>query len=236
MIREHELTAQIQAAQANVQAADELVRRYLPFIQSETAKFLRHPVEEGDDELSVALFAFYQAVIAYRETRGAFLPFAAKVIYRRLVDFSRQERRHRPVISLETATDSFGRDPLVSPGDPVGELTERTAARQEISSFASQLADFGVSLADVADSCPKQARTLSACHRALAYAKTHPALLEALLHTKKLPLAALASGAGVDRKTLERHRRYLVAILLAYTNGFTIIRGHLSQVAPPQEV
>ena len=47
---------------------------------------------------------------------------------------------------------------------------------------------------------------------------------------KKLPLSRLALGAGVEKKTLERHRNYLVAILLAYTNGYEIIRGHLSRI------
>ena len=42
-------------------------------------------------------------------------------------------------------------------------------------------------------------------------------------------------GANVDRKTLERHRRYLVAILLAYTNGFEIIRGHLKMIKRKEE-
>jgi len=40
----------------------------------------------------------------------------------------------------------------------------------------------------------------------------------------------LAEKTGVDRKTLERHRKYLVAVLLAYTNGFEIIRDHLYQL------
>ena len=43
-------------------------------------------------------------------------------------------------------------------------------------------------------------------------------------------MAELAAGSGVEKKTLERHRKYLVAILLAFTNGYTIIRGHLCQV------
>ena len=46
----------------------------------------------------------------------------------------------------------------------------------------------------------------------------------------KLPIAELASGAGAERKTLERHRKYMVALLLIYTNGYEIIRGHLKQV------
>ena len=36
-----------------------------------------------------------------------------------------------------------------------------------------------------------------------------------------------------DKKTMERHRKYLVALLLAFTNGFEIIRGHLRQMARP---
>ena len=89
---------------------------------------------------------------------------------------------------------------------------------------------FGVSLSDVADNCPKQQRTLLACRKALAYARENSWLLEELVHGKKLPLAKLSDGSGVERKTLERHRKYLVALLLIYTNGYEIIRGHLAQV------
>ena len=51
-----------------------------------------------------------------------------------------------------------------------------------------------------------------------------------LTDTGKLPVKELADASGVERKTIERHRRYIVAMLLAYTNGFDIIRGHLNQV------
>ena len=46
-------------------------------------------------------------------------------------------------------------------------------------------------------------------------------------------MSDLARGSGVDRKTLERHRRYLVALLVAYTNGYEIIRGHLCRIVSP---
>ena len=46
------------------------------------------------------------------------------------------------------------------------------------------------------------------------------------------PWVRLAAGSGTDKKTMERHRKYLVAILLAFTNGYEIIRGHLCQIAP----
>ena len=46
----------------------------------------------------------------------------------------------------------------------------------------------------------------------------------------------LSSLSQVEVKTMERHRSYLVAILLAFTNGYEIIRGHLYHLTRPQEV
>ena len=57
-------------------------------------------------------------------------------------------------------------------------------------------------------------------------------LLKRVEDTGKLPMGELSAGSGTDKKTMERHRKYLVAILLAFTNGYEIIRGHLCQVGP----
>ena len=86
---------------------------------------------------------------------------------------------------------------------------------------------FGISFSDVADNCPRQERTLRACQKVLTSARRHPEYLDELVQTKKLPITALSNLSGVDKKTLERHRKYLIAVLLAFTNGYEIIRGHL---------
>ena len=92
------------------------------------------------------------------------------------------------------------------------------------------MAQFDVSFSDVADNCPRQERTLEACAKAIRYAGENKRLLDELLRTKKLPLAQLVQGSGVERKTLERHRKYILAMLLIQTNGYEIIRGHLYHV------
>ena len=92
---EYEIIRSVAAAQKDTQAADELVRQYLPFIKAETAKFLRRsPVEGQDDELGVAMFAFYEAAMSYQSGRGAFLKLAAAAIRNRLIDYQRKELRH----------------------------------------------------------------------------------------------------------------------------------------------
>ena len=90
--------------------------------------------------------------------------------------------------------------------------------------------EFGLRLEDVAENCPKQQRTLEACRNVLRYARETEGILEEFLRTKRLPITQLSAGSGVEKKTLERHRKYLAALLLIYSNGYEMIRGHLKQV------
>ena len=85
-------------------------------------------------------------------------------------------------------------------------------------------------MTDIAENAPKQGRTLTICQKAIAYARNHPEILEDFLRTRRVPLAKLAEGADLERKALERHREYLVAVLLICTNGYEILRGHIMQV------
>ncbi|NMD37074.1 MAG: RNA polymerase subunit sigma [Christensenellaceae bacterium] len=235
MKQESDIILQVYAAKTDNEAADRLIDKYLPFIKAETAKFTGViPVEGRDDMLSIAMFAFHQAVRLYEKNKGAFLSYAAKAIRNRLIDNSRKEQRHKGTVSLEEPVG--GEDGITllekldSGHDEINMRTQRVAAREEIIKFSNELSKYGLSLTDIADNCPKQERTLVACHKVLAYAKAHPELLNVLTEKKRLPMSQLASGSGVHFKTLERHRSYLVAILLAYTNGFEIIRGHLRQL------
>lgn len=234
MNNEHKIVQQVYAAKEDVQAADRLIGTYLPFIKTETAKFLKRPPIEGhDDELSIAMIAFHEAIGGYSRTRGAFLKYAAMLIRSRLIDYSRREQRHSRVISLDAPAreenTTLG-EVLVGERDPHEETASRDATRAEIEELTRQMKEFGVDLSDVADNCPKQQRTMDACRKALQYARENPELLDDLLKTKRLPIGQLAAGSGVERKTLERHRKYMVALLLIYTNGYEIIRGHLKQV------
>ena len=100
MNSEHTIIQQVDEARGDVQAADRLISSYLPFIKAETAKFLKRPPIEGqDDELSIAMMAFHEAIGSYSRTRGAFLKYAGMLIRSRLIDYSRRNRRHDGVIS-----------------------------------------------------------------------------------------------------------------------------------------
>jgi len=233
MQNEHQIVAQVYAAKKDNQKADELISQYIPFIKAETSRFIARPCTEQDDEFSIGMIAFHEAILNYVKGRGAFLPFASMLIKNRLIDHQRKEARHQGHISIYAQNDEDDlplHDQLADDRDHFSNSDNLDATRQEIEELQNVMVDFGISLSDVADNSPRQERTLNACRKAVQYATEHPELLDELLQTKKLPMAKLVSGTGAERKTLERHRRYILAMLLIQTNGYEIIRGHIRHV------
>ena len=233
MEKEHPIIKKVYAAQQDNQAADELIRTYIPFIRSEAAKFMGSPCTDQDDEYSIAMIAFHEAILGYSRERGGFLQYASLLIRSRLTDYHRKEARHRGHISLHEQTGEDDRtlmDTLADETDHYEESAGLEATQQEIAELAGVMAQFGISFTDLADNSPKQERTLDACAKAIRYGGSDEELLEELLRTKKLPMTRLVVGSGADRKTLERHRKYILGMLLIQTNGYEIIRGHLHHV------
>lgn len=157
------------------------------------------------------------------------------LIKSRLIDFKRSESRHYGVVSLDETIDdgeeeSTLMDRIPSKYMDAKEDVRLEATQREIFELTQVLREFGVSLSEMSENSPKQDRTLEMCQRVIRYAKNNPEILEELLQTKKLPLAKLIEGSKADRKTIERHRKYVIVMLVILTNGYDIIRGHLSKV------
>lgn len=223
----------VYAAKNDVQKADELIRSYIPFIRSETSKFLSRFCTQDDDEFSIAMIAFNEAILSYDESRGSFISYASILIRNRLIDYQRKESKHNGQISLYTPTNEDGAtiaDDIAEESDRFEDYSNSQATKEEILELSRVMAEFDINFSDVADNCPKQERTLTACLKAIKYAQENTDLLDILLKTKKLPMAQLVKGSKVERKTLERHRKYILAMLLILTNGYEIIRGHLRRI------
>ena len=233
MSNDHRIAQAVYAAKENNDKAEVLILQYIPFIRGEAARFMGRPCTQQDDEFSIAMIAFHEAILSYSRDRGALLHYAAMLIRSRLIDEYRKEQRHRGVVSLHTRNEEDGSElleTLADRRDYYEESTALAATQQEIEELSCVMARFGVSFSDVADQSPRQERTMQACVAAIRYARETPELLDSLLRTGKLPLQQLVEGSGADRKTLERHRKYVLAMLLIQTNGYEIIRGHLHHV------
>ena len=233
MQKDHRIIKAVYGAKKDPRKADELIRSYIPFIRSEATKCISRVCTEQDDEYSIALIAFHEAILGYERERGAFLGYASMLIKSRIIDYQRREARHQGQVSIYAESGEDDRtilDEMADGRDRYEEAVNLEATKQEIAELSAVMARFGVSFSDVADHSPRQERTLEACTRAVRWAAGDELLLEELLRTGKLPMARLVQGSGAERKTLERHRKYILAMLLIQTNGYEIIRGHLRHV------
>lgn len=228
----HILLERVFKAKDDIDVADELIRDYLPFIRLECAKFAKRELQYGrDEELSIGMLAFHEAIRSYSYLKGAFLKYAALIIKSRLIDYVRKEKKQTEHMSLDETIDEKGHalhEILDDGRRPQAEMMRLNATKEEIEELSLKLREFGVSLKDVVDNCPSQKKTYEKCLKVIAYAKNESSILDELLKTKRLPINTLSKNTGVSNKTIERHRRYLVAMLVAYTNGYEIIREHLS--------
>lgn len=225
-----DIGARVLAAQADPAAINDIIKDYLPFIASETSKVCKRQVEYGvDDELSIAMLGFHDAANSYAEKRGAFLSYASVVMKNRVVDYLRRERRHGNVISIHGNKDDRNLERVLS--QEIYRYDDiRLATIQEIEELGNELAGYGITYSDLTTSRPKQERTFNACGKAAGWALDNPGGVRELKRTKKLPVASICDYTGLERKTVERYRKYIIAVIIIYSNGYEIIRGHMREV------
>ena len=219
----------VMAAQNDIKAADSLIREYIPFIKKETAKTIgRIPVEGKDDELSIALMGFHEAIESYNPEKGAFIKFASIVIKRRLLDFLRHENRFKKENYFDESVIKNEECYLEEASSDI--IVERETLKEEIAQLSKNLEQLDITISEVAENCPKQEKTIIKCRQAVNYICERPELVKPLLQSGKLPLKHLVEETSIKKKTLERHRKYIIALIVVYSCGYDSMINYLSEV------
>ena len=230
MDQEQNIIKRVLIAQHNIDEADSLIRDYFPFIKSEAAKTIgRIPVEGKDDELSIALMGFHEAIEAYNQEKGTFLKFAALVIKRRIIDFLRQDIQDIPYVSWEETvkTDESCDMKHLSGKDSV---SDTAALKWEIVQLTKELNNLGISISEVESDCPKYEKAIVNCRRIIKYLTGQPDKIETILETGKLPITEIVHGTSVKKKTIQKYRKYLIALTVIYHKRYDCLIEHLDEV------
>jgi len=212
------------AQEGDNDAREQLLRDFTPFVLRVAGRAVGRYLRPGsDDEVTVALMAFNQAIDGFRPGRGAFVAFAETVIRRRLIDFQRRQATGRevPLTELEeTDEDGHVGTPLLDrAAQAAWELGQaEEARRQEIEEYGAALGRMGITFQDLAVSAPKHRDTRERVLEAARRVAADPGWLNHLRERGALPLGALVAAGVESRKTLERHRRYIIAVALILAN------------------
>mgnify|MGYP001206591238 CR=1 FL=1 len=223
-----------------IQAGDtvlrnEMIEKYRPFIAKMTSICCKKYIDpERDDEFSIALHAFNEAINEYRCNCGAsFLGFARTVIRRRLIDHIRREERHLSQIPLSTFDVEDEENHVTNPVETEQAIAqyelerEAEARKEEIADLAEKLESFGISFSDLTKVSPKHSDSRRMLFRIAKILGNDRELMDSMLSKKMLPIKPLLEKCGVSRKTLERNRKYLIALALIHTGHYPYLQQYL---------
>lgn len=237
----NELEEKVLAAKTDEGIFNELVESNQPWILRVASETTHRYVTDSDDEWSVALMAFHEAVQSYEEDKGSFRGLAGMVIRRRIVDYIRSEGRHGDEMSVTPAAFEDGLDEEEAGGvnlqvqrrvaeeaaDAPGEDTA-SLARAEIAEMQGILQLYGFSFFDLADASPKAEKTKKSCAQAVRTLIASVLLMAQMRLKRLLPIKELSEVSGVIRKILERHRKYIIASAEILDGDFPILAGYLA--------
>jgi len=223
----------LRARNGDVEAREELLRLHLPLVLRTAARLTGRHVKEGqDDEVSVGLMALNEAVDAYDFTAGmSFANFGEMVVRRRLIDFLRKKGdQEMPLSAYEVEDEEGARYNPVEEREAVREHEAQEQAadvRAEIEAYAKALASYGLSFAELPEISPRRADARRRAREVARIVAENEGYARYLREHKRLPLKALARVTGVPRKTLERLRKYIIAIAVIHMEGLEILRDYV---------
>ncbi|MBF7097375.1 sigma factor [Alkalibacter mobilis] len=204
----------IEAANDREQISD-LVKEYEFFILSSARKTVKGYLSKDMDEWSVALNSFVEAVQKYEFSKGSFISFAEKVIRSRLIDYYRSQNKFK----IESNLDEIEEMPD-SKGPNLDLQMEIEAANQKFRKY-------GFSFFDLTECSPKAKKTKQSCEAAVAFMMKNPVLISNLKQNGQLPIKIIEKNAGIPRKILERHRKYLIAVIEILTGDYDFLSEYL---------
>lgn len=225
---------------ASVQAGDRdsqnfLLKTYQPFVAkcvSEVCKKYIDPLQ--DDEFSIGLYGFNEAMIHYSSKKGSsFFAFANIVIKRKVIDYIRSSQRFPITLSLDEVRDeeNIG-NPLEFKAAKQFYFDKQEAwyCREEIKDFNEELLKYKLSLRELIFVAPKHKDARDSSVRIARVLFDNPSLRSFVKRRKMLPIKELLKVVPVSKKTLERNRKFILATFIILNEDYLYLKEYLKGV------
>ena len=199
----NDLEQEVLLAKEDENKLADLIEANRAFILRCASETVRRYVTDSDDEWSIALMAFSEAVRSYEGGKGSFRGFAAIVIKRRVLDYLRSQSRFDELAVTPDAFDgsldeeeSGGVELAVQQrmGEAAADAADDAAARAraEIAEMQEILAAYGFSFFDLTESSPKTEKTKRSCGTAIRTLIATAVLLAKMRLARLLPIKELS--------------------------------------------
>lgn len=186
---------------------------------------------ENDEEYSVAITAFNRAIDKFEEGKNAsFFTFASLLIKRDLIDLYRKNKKSNEILfsqMTEEENDNFENTVAIR---SMNEEDKHIELRMEIGIYKTLLGEFSIRFEELAKISPKH---IDSRKNILQVARTiyeHVEIKDELFMKKRLPLSKILEVVDSSRKTLEKHRKYIIANVILLNSDLEYMKEYIKDV------
>ena len=216
------LEDRVAKAKQDQDEANKLIFQFKPFIAGVVQKKAGRFVEYGvDEELSVGMMAFKEAIDSYDREKSKFLSFAKLVISMRLIDHYRKSGKEK-ALSIEGSSSNGGDMNEVSM-EQYKMDDENEKRILEIIEYKNVLGKWGIGLEELAEISPRKEGLREQYKMVARVIAGNDGILRTLLKTKRLPVKEIENIVSIHPKKLERGRIYIIAMVLAIITNLSYV-------------
>ena len=202
-------------------SVDKLIQDYMAFIVKTVSSITgRYVSIENDDELSIALIAFKEAIDKYEESRGSFSSFAKLVISSRVKNYLIKENRNNKVESIEA---------LKEKGIDISEVAEVVVEESdelsnEIGKLKGEIEAFGFTFEDLVDEAPKHGDTRKNAIELSEKVSKEKTLTDFMYEKRRLPIKKISVKFSVTEKVIKRSKKFIISVVIIIDKNFRNLR------------
>ncbi|MDQ0151153.1 sigma factor [Eubacterium multiforme] len=195
------------------QNINEFIENNLGIIINTISKITgRYVSIENDEEFSIGLCAFLEALERYDESKGDFICFAKLVIESRIKNYLKKENKHKNTVSIDLYND-MGVDVTNLISNPIEDKTELLI---EIDRFKKELNLFSLTLEDLANSSPKHKDTKENAIKISEKASEDSEVTDFMYEKRRLPIRNMSLKYLVSEKVLKRSKKFIISLIIIF--------------------
>lgn len=192
---------------------NEIVEENIGFIINTISKVTGKYVSiENDDEFSIGLMAFVEALDKYNQEKGPFLSFAKIVIESRIKNYLVKEKKKVDVVSIDLYKE-IGIDINNILYNPIEDKTELI---NEIQQFKEELNLFKLTMEDLIKEAPKHSDTRKNAINVSKKASKDLEVTDFMYEKKRLPIKKISLKYMVTEKVIKRSKKFIISLIIIF--------------------
>jgi len=188
------------------------------------------------DEYSIALIAFNEAIESYDlDKKTKFVSFSKQVIKRRLIDYLRSTKKNNVAVPFsyfndcnssfnDSSTGNFEEKFLY---DRNSDYSIDFEAREEIKNLELKICEYKMTIEDLIECSPKHRDTIILCLNVANIIIEDESLYQMFNKRKTLPYKELTERFNLCRRTLEKNRKFITAMVLILKSDLEVLKKYI---------